>query len=169
MGIGLLLLRLTLGFIFVAHGTQKLFGWFGGPGFDAIGQFFEALGFVPGRRHALMACLAETAGGLCLALGFLTPIAAAFLLSVMLVASVAVHLEKGFFVQNGGYEFGLVLGLGTLSLAFTGPGSLSLDELFGYAMSGTFWGVGALVVGLLGGAIQLVLRRRAPQQTESGS
>lgn len=116
-----------------------------------------------------MACLAETAGGLCLALGVLTPIAAAFLLSVMLVASVAVHLEKGFFAQNGGYEFGLVLGLGALSLAFTGPGSLSLDTLFGYAMSGTFWGVGALVVGLLGGAIQLVLRRRAPQQTESGS
>lgn len=139
MDIGLLLLRLAVGLTFAAHGSQKLFGWFGGPGLDAIGQFFAVLGFTPGKRHALMAGLAETGGGLLLVLGFLTPVAAALVFSVMLVASVAVHIEKGFFVQNGGYEFALVLGVCALSVAFMGPGSLSLDALLGYSMSGTFW------------------------------
>src|SRR6266571_698314 len=79
MDIGLLLLRLAVGLTLAAHGTQKLFGWFGGPGLDAVGQFFVMLGFLPGRRNALMAGLAETGGGVLLALGFLTPLAAALL------------------------------------------------------------------------------------------
>lgn len=169
MDVGLLLLRLTLGLTFAAHGAQKLFGWFGGPGLDAIGQFFAVLGFAPGRRHALMAALAETGGGLLLAFGLLTPIATALVFSVMLVAAVAVHVEKGFFAQNGGYELTLVLGVGALSVAYMGPGSLSLDALLGHSMSGIFWGAGAFFVGLLGGAIQLVLRRPAQQQAKPAS
>src|SRR2546428_12692678 len=102
MDIGLLLLRLTLGLTLAAHGTQKLFGWFGGPGLDATGQFFEMIGFIPGRRHAVRAGLAETGGGLLLALGLLTPVGAALPFSVMLVAAVTVHIKKGFFAQNGG-------------------------------------------------------------------
>ena len=102
MDVGLLLLRLTLGLTFAAHGAQKLFGWFGGPGLGAVGQFFEMLGFAPGRRYALMAGLAETGGGLLLALGLLTPVGAALVFGVMLVAAVTVHIEKGFFAQNGG-------------------------------------------------------------------
>ena len=144
MDIGLLLLRLTVGLTLAAHGTQKLFGWFGGPGLDGTGQFFEMIGFIPGRRHALRAGLAETGGGLLLALGLLTPVAAALLFSVMLVAAVTVHIKKGFFVQNGGYEYTLVLGIAALTLAFTGPGSLSLDAL-GYYLSGRFWGHGCVV------------------------
>src|SRR5260370_7141913 len=89
------------------------------------------IGFLPGRRHALMAGLAETGGGLFLALGLLTPVASALLLSVMLVATVTVHIKKGFFAQNGGYEYTLVLGMAALSVAFTGPGALSLDALVG--------------------------------------
>jgi putative oxidoreductase len=169
MDIGLLLLRLTVGLTLAAHGTQKLFGWFGGPGLDATGQFFTMLGFAPGRRHALMAGLAETGGGLLLALGLLTPVGAALVFGVMLVAAVTVHIEKGFFAQNGGYELTLVLGAGALSVAFTGPGLLSLDALLGYSMSGILWGVGAFFVGLLGGAIQLVLRRPASQQAKPAS
>ena len=169
MDIGLLLLRLTVGLTLAAHGTQKLFGWFGGPGLDATGQFFTMLGFAPGRRHALMAGLAETGGGLLLALGLLTPVGAALVLGVMLVAAVTVHIEKGFFAQNGWYEFTLVLGAGALSVAFMGPGLLSLDALLGYSMSGILWGVGAFFVGLLGGAIQLVLRRPAPQHAKPAS
>src|SRR5229473_1205924 len=126
MDIGLLLLRLTVGLTLAAHGARKLFGWFGGPGLDAIGQLFVTLGFHPGRRHALMAGLVETGGGLLLALGFLTPAAAAAF-SVMLVAGVSVHLNQGFFVTSGGYEYTLVLGVAGLTVAFTGPGSLSLD------------------------------------------
>ena len=114
MDIGLLLLRLTVGLTLFAHGAQKLFGWFGGPGIDAIGQFFTMLGFPPGRRNALMAGLAETGGGLLLALGFLTPLAAALLCSVMLVAAITVHIKKGFFITNGGLEYTLVLGVAAL-------------------------------------------------------
>jgi putative oxidoreductase len=163
MDIGLLLLRLTVGLTLAAHGTQKLFGWFGGPGLDATGQFFAMLGFVPGRRHALMAGLVETGGGLLLALGLVTPVAAALVFSVMLVAAVTVHIKKGFFAQNGGYEYTLVLGVAGLTVAFTGPGSLSLDALFGHHLSGAVWGLAAFLVGLLGGAIQIALRRPATQ------
>src|SRR5712672_4093980 len=114
MDIGLLLLRLTLGLTLAAHGTQKLFGWFGGSGLDATGEFFEMIGFLPGRRQALLAGLAETGGGLLLALGLLTPVAAAIVFSVMLVAAVSVHIKKGFFITNGGYEYTLVLGVSGL-------------------------------------------------------
>ena len=163
MDIGLLLLRLTVGLTLAAHGTQKLFGWFGGPGLDAIGPMFAALGFHPGRRHALMAGLVETCGGLLLALGFLTPVAAAAAFSVMLVASVSVHLKKGFFLTSGGYEYTLVLGVAALTVAFTGPGALSLDAVLGYSVSGALWGVAAFFVGLVGGTFQLLRRRPAPQ------
>ena len=100
MEIGLLLLRLTVGLTLAAHGAQKLFGWFGGPGLDATGQAFEGLGFQPGRRHALMAGLVETGGGLILALGLFTPIGAAIVFSVMLVAALTVHVKQGFFITS---------------------------------------------------------------------
>ena len=167
MEIGLLLLRLTAGLTLAAHGAQKLFGWFGGPGLEATGQLFETLGFLPGRRQALMAGLAETGGGVLLALGLITPIGAAVICSVMLVAS-TMHIRKGFFAQNGGYEYTLVLGVAALSFAFTGPGYLSLDALLGNHFSGTFLGIAALLVGVLGGVFSLIQRHTAPgQQTTS--
>ena len=162
MDIGLLLLRLTVGLTLAAHGAQKLFGWFGGPRLEVTGHFFEPLGFYPGRRHALMAGLVETGGGLLLALGLLTPVAAALVFSVMLVAAVSVHLKKGFFMASGGYEYNLVIGLAGLAVAFTGPGALSLDALLGFSVGGGFWGALAFAVGLVGGAIQLTQRRQAP-------
>jgi putative oxidoreductase len=169
MDIGLLILRLTVGLTLAAHGAQKLFGWFGGPGLDAIGQFFAMLGFPPGRRNALMAGLAEAGGGALLALGFLTPLAAALLCSVMLVAAISVHIKKGLFITSGGLEYTLVLGVAALTLAFTGPGSLSLDALLGHYLSGTLCGVAALVVGFLGGIVALVQRRPVPtQQSATG-
>jgi putative oxidoreductase len=82
MDIGLLLLRLAVGLTLAAHGTQKLFGWFGGPGLNAIGQFFTVLGFPPDRRHALMAAFGETLSGVLLAIGLATPAAAAIFVSV---------------------------------------------------------------------------------------
>src|SRR6266481_6046832 len=163
MEIGLVLLRLTTGLILAVHGAQKLFGWFGGPGLDGTGQFFEAIGFLPGRRHALMAGLAETGGGLLLTLGLFTPIGAALIFSVMLVAA-TVHVKKGFFAQNGGYEYAFVLGVAALSVAFTGPVSLSLDALFGNHLSGTFCGIAALFVGVLGAVFSLIQRRRTSAQ-----
>src|SRR5690349_2352743 len=102
MDFGLLLLRLTVGLTLAAHGAQKL-GWFGGPGLAAVGQMFEALGFHPGRRQALVASLVEIGGGLLIALGLLTPLGAALVLSVMLVAALSVHVKNGFFVSGGGF------------------------------------------------------------------
>src|SRR6266571_226168 len=116
MSIGLLLLRLAVGLTLAAHGAQKLFGWFGGPGLAAIGPVMEQLGFVPGRRSAFLAGLAETGGGLLLALGLLTPLAAAIVFAVMVVAGVSVHLPRGFFLTNGGYESTLILAVSGLSL-----------------------------------------------------
>src|SRR6266446_4682524 len=104
MSIGLLILRLVVGLTLAAHGTQKLFVWFGGYGLTGTGGFLEQLGFVPGRRNALVAGLAETGAGVLLALGLATPVAAAVALSVMVVAGVSAHASKGFFAHNGGYE-----------------------------------------------------------------
>src|SRR2546428_10060392 len=122
MSIGLLLLRLVVGLTLAAHGSQKLFGWFGGGGVDGTGAVMEQLGFVPGRRSAVMAGLAETGGGVLLALGAVTPVAAALLLGVMLVAIVSVHVKQGFFVTQGGIEDPMGLGLAALSLGVKGPG-----------------------------------------------
>src|SRR3977135_3150827 len=170
MSIGILMLRLVVGLTLAAHGTQKLFGWFGGYGLTGTGGFLEQLGFVPGRRHALFAGLAETGAGLLLALGLLTPVAAAVALAVMVVAGVSAHAKKGFFAHNGGYEDTLILGIAALSIAFTGPGSLSLDALLGVQDAGAGWGRVALVVGLAAAAVQLAQRRvpapaAAPRQS----
>jgi putative oxidoreductase len=162
MDIGLLLLRLAVGLTLAAHGTQKLFGWFGGPGLSATGQLFTVLGFPPGRRHALMAALGETVGGALLVAGLATPVAVAVVVSVMLVAVVTVHLSKGFFAQNGGYEYAFLLAVAALTLAFTGPGSLSIDAVVGPVHSGVVWGIGALLAGLAGGATALLEWRKAP-------
>jgi len=159
MSIGLLILRLVVGLTLAAHGAQKLFGWFGGYGLAGTGQFLEQLGFRPGRIQAAQAGLAEVVGGLLLAAGFLTPVGAAAIVAVMLVASVSVHLKNGFFAPGGGYEYNLVLGAAAAALAFTGPGALSLDQAFGISWSGDAWGAAALAAGLIGGAVPLLTRK----------
>jgi putative oxidoreductase len=159
MSVGLLILRLVVGLGLAAHGAQKLLGWFGGYGIAGTGQFLEGLGFRPGRLHAVQAGLAEVFGGLFLAAGFLTPVAAAALVAVMLVAAVSVHL-KGFFAQSGGYEYTLVLAAAAVALAFTGPGAISLDHALGISWSGEKWGLGALAAGLIGGAVPLLARKQ---------
>jgi putative oxidoreductase len=159
MSVGLLILRLVVGLTLAAHGAQKLLGWFGGYGIAGTGQFLEQLGFRPGRLHAAQAGIVEVVGGLFLAVGLLTPAAAAAVVAVMLVAAVSVHLKGGFFLQGGGYEYTLVLGTAALALAFTGPGAISLDQALGISWSGEAWGLGALAAGLIGGAVPLVTRR----------
>jgi len=164
MAIGLLILRLVFGITMAAHGSQKLFGWFGGGGIAGTAPFMEQLGFRPGRLHAALAGLSEAGGGLMLALGFLTPFAAAMIVSVMLVATVAVHLAKGFFLQNRGYEYPLALATGALAVAFIGPGGMSLDAALGIDWSGNGWGLTALVLAVVGGTAQLLTRTRQPVQ-----
>jgi len=169
MALGLLILRLVVGLTLAAHGAQKLFGWFGGYGLKGTGGFLEQLGFVPGRRNALFAGLAELGGGLLLALGLATPLAAVLIISVMFVAIVSVHLKSGFFNHVQGYEYLLILGVVALSIVLMGPGPISLDAVLGIQDSGAAWAIGALVVAVAGGAVQLAGRRvTAPQPQKVG-
>lgn len=158
MDFGILMLRTTIGLAMAAHGSQKALGWFGGHGPDATGQFFEALGFRPGRRQALAAGWLEILGGLSLALGFLTPLGAAVIAAVMIVAAATVHFRNGFFITGNGYELNLVLGLSALSVAFTGPGAWSIDAALGFAPAGLAWGAGAALVAVVGAVGQLAQR-----------
>src|SRR6185312_16405913 len=119
MKLGRLILRLIVGGYFVGHGTQKLFGWFGGYGPEGTGQFFESLGLRPGKRHALAAGAAEAGGGALLVTGAATPIAASVLTATMLTAINRVHLKNGPWVTDQGYEYNLVLIAVTLALAET--------------------------------------------------
>ncbi len=159
MSVGLLLLRVVVGALFVGHGTQKLFGWFGGHGLDGTGGWLESLGYRPGRRWAAIAGLTEAVGGLLLALGFLTPLAAAAIVGVMLNATLAVHLRNGVWNANGGYELPLTFATAATAIAFTGPGAYSFDALIGFAPDGILAGVGALVLGLCVGLVVHALRR----------
>jgi putative oxidoreductase len=165
MDLGLLIVRLVIGLALAAHGAQKLLGWFGGAGIAGMGAFLEQLGFRPGRLHAALAGIAETVGGLLLAVGLFTPLAAAALIGVMVVAVVSMHWSKGFFVQNGGFEYNLAIAAGALAVAFTGPGAFSLDRLLGISWSGGSWGLAALALGLVSGAAELLTRKPAPAAT----
>lgn len=167
MDLGILLLRMTVGLVLAAHGSQKVFGWFGGHGPEGTGQFMETLGFRPGRRHALAAGYVELMGGLLLAIGFLTPVAAASIASVMLVAAATVHWKNGFFITSGGYEFNLVFGAAALSIAFTGPGLLSVDHAVGFAPEGIAWGLGAAALAVLGAVGQLAQRHQPAEATHN--
>jgi putative oxidoreductase len=125
--IALLILRLVLGGIFVAHGAQKLFGSFGGYGLKGTAGFFEQIGLKPGRTMALLAGLAEFSGGLLVLVGFLTPLGAFALIAVQAVAIARVHAPNGFFNESGGYEFNLVLVAVAGALILIGSGAYGLD------------------------------------------
>lgn len=133
MNTALLIVRLLVGLGIAAHGSQKALGWFGGYGLAGTGGFFEQLGFRPGVLFALAAALGELGGGLLTAVGLGGPIGPALIILVMLVASISVHLPKGFWAQNGGFELPLVYGAAALALAFSGFGTYSLDRAFGIA------------------------------------
>src|SRR6185503_8202787 len=128
---GLLVARLVFGLSLAAHGSQKLFGWFGGYGLAGTGGFFEQLGYRPGKTFAALAGLAEFGGGLLIALGLLGPVGAALTISVMIVAAVTVHLAKGFFASGGGIELTFLYAAAAVVLALTGPGVFSLDAVLG--------------------------------------
>src|SRR6266513_1354809 len=129
--LGLLVLRLTLGTVFLAHGAQKAFGPFGGPGFEGATAFIGRMGFRPARAWAALAVGGELVAGVLFLLGLLTPLAGLLVLATMAVAIAKVHGPKGFFVQDGGCEYNLVLISAALAVAAMGPGRFSLDYLLG--------------------------------------
>src|SRR4051794_10175758 len=128
MNLALLVLRLVVGLLFVGHGAQKLFGVFGGHGLKGTAGFFENIGLRPGSRHALGAGLAEFGGGALLALGLVTPLAAALITAVMLAAVLTVHAANGLWSTNNGFEYNLVLAAAAFALAGAGAGDWSLDH-----------------------------------------
>jgi putative oxidoreductase len=158
--IGVLSIRIVIGLVMAAHGTQKLLGWFGGYGLRGTGQFLEQLGFRPGTAFAAAASVTEVASGILVALGFLGPIGPALMISVMIVAAATVHLEHGLFAQNNGIEVPLLYAAGAFSLALTGYGHYSLDALLGLAARfGTTLTWAVLALGIIGGLGNLALRR----------
>ncbi|MET8893843.1 DoxX family protein [Streptomyces albogriseolus] len=169
--LGLLLLRLGTGGVLAAHGTQKLFGWFGGGGIEGTSQFMDSIGYAPGKVSATAAGVAETGGGLLLALGLATPAAGAAAAGAMAGAS-AVHAPNGFFNQEGGFEYAASLGLTAAGLAVAGPGRLSLDHLLGHAVDRGWMvpaalGVTAAVTAMAVGARSRRLRNAREGQQET--
>jgi putative oxidoreductase len=159
--LGLLILRLGIGLIIAAHGAQKLFGWWGGPGMTKWAQSVQRLRIRPAQPWAWVAALSEFGGGVLLALGLLSPLGSLAILGAMLVAIGTVHLSKGFWASKGGYEFNLALITGAAALAFTGPGTYSLDNALGVHLPEPLTlivGTIALIVG-----VSATLLSRSPQ------
>jgi putative oxidoreductase len=136
MEVGLFLIHVLVGALVAAHGAQKLFGAFGGPGLEGFGGFLTSLGLRPQR-----------------------PLAALLIVSVMLVAARTAHAGKGLWVSEGGWELPLAYGVVAVGLAFHGAGQWSLDAVIGWDVAGLAWGLGALALGLLGGLGVLVAGR----------
>jgi putative oxidoreductase len=166
MGLFRFLARVTIGLLFVGHGTQKLFGWFGGGGPEGTGQFFEQVGLKPGRRHALTAGASETVGGLLFTLGAATPLAAAALSGSMITAIKTVHWKKGVWTSAGGYEYNLVLLAAVFGLTENGPGDWSVDGTLGRSRWGTPWAFAALAAGATGSAAVLASARAQSEAPE---
>ena len=152
MSYGLLLLRVVVGLAFVGHGTQKLFGWFGGYGPQGTGGFFASLGYRASVPMAVVTGLCEAGGGTLLALGFATPLAGALLAIVMFNAIGSVTFKRTFML---GSELEIAYLTVAVSLAAIGPGRFSIDRAIGWDgnISGLWWGVAALVAA---GVISLV-------------
>jgi putative oxidoreductase len=130
LALGLLLIRLVVGILFIGHGAQKLFGWFGGYGPKGTGGWMESVGIKPGVAMAVLAGLMELLGGLLLAAGLFTPIAAVLITLTMLGAIIKVHGKNGIWVTANGYEYPLVLIAVAIGIALIGPGAYSLDIWF---------------------------------------
>jgi putative oxidoreductase len=160
---GMLFLRVVLGATLFAHGSQKLFGWFGGHGPRGTAGFFGQLGFRQPYAMAIVAGLSEAAG-LLLAFGLLTPLAALAIAATMVVAVGSVHWRNGFFATSGGYEFNLLIWACAVTIAATGPGRFSTDGAIGWIdqVSGLWWGVGVALASLVAGVAVLSYREAQP-------
>ena len=152
MKIGMAVLRLVIGLLFVGHGMQKLAGWFGGGGVEGTAQGFEAMGIKPGRDNAVAAGVSEAGGGALLAAGLATPLAATMISGAMGSAVYHVHGNNGPWVSKGGWEYNVVLIAAVFAVAAAGPGELSLDHALGTERSGPAVALAAIGAGLLGAA-----------------
>jgi len=150
LDMGLMILRLVLGLLFIGHGAQKLFGWFGGAGLAKTQGWLGSLGMRPAWFWALMAALSEFGGGVLLALGFLSPLGSLGIIAAMVIAIAKAHLPKGLWNSNGGYEFPLLNLTAALALGLAGPGAYSLDGVLGIRLPEPTAIIGGLVLVGLG-------------------
>lgn len=166
---GLLIVRVLVGALFIGHGTQKLFGWFGGHGLEGTAAWLDSQEIRPARFWAVVAGLGEAVGGLLFALGLLGPISGHLIAASMFVAIARVHAQNGLWAQQNGYEYPLVVMVVAIVVAGVGPGAYSLDRVLGLSLPepATFW-VGLVVVLLVAGAV-LVLPSPPPMRRASAA
>jgi putative oxidoreductase len=151
MKLGTLAIRGVVGPLFIGHGTQKLFGWFGGHGLEGTSGFFEqGLGLRPGKRHATAAGVSEALGGALLTVGALTPVAAGMISGTMITAIRKVHASKGPWVTEGGYEYNALILAAMVAITEHGPGAASVDRAVFPRMKGTGWALLQLAAGAAG-------------------
>jgi putative oxidoreductase len=161
MNLGRLIARVAIGGLVAGHGTQKLFGWFGGPGVSGASQMMGKLELHPPKRNAVAAGAAETTAGVLLALGALTPLAGALVTSTMVTAIRKVHGPNGPWIQQSGYEYNLVLIAVMAALVESGPGSPSVDRALGIEAKGSRWALAAIAAGAAGSTLAIEAGRRA--------
>jgi putative oxidoreductase len=165
MSIGTVALRGVVGPLFVGHGTQKLFGWFGGHGLEGTGGFFESLGLRPGKRHAAAAGASEALGGALLTVGAATPLAATMVSATMITAIRKVHAANGPWVTDNGFEYNAVL-IGAMAvLVEHGPGSPSVDAKLFPSWKGPFWTL-AMLAAATAGSFLVDAASQAPTEAE---
>ncbi|MCL4535804.1 MAG: DoxX family protein [Bacteroidetes bacterium] len=161
--VGLLILRIVIGVVFMGHGSQKLFGWFGGGSLSGQTRFAESLGLRPARLWALISALGEFLGGLGVLVGLLTPIAATGILASMLIAIIKVHWPNGFWNANRGIEWPLVLAAVAFVIGLTGPGAYSLDRALGVALPEPLTYSVLIILMLIGIVVALATARVPPR------
>jgi putative oxidoreductase len=167
--IGLLLVRVVVGALFVGHGAAKLFGWFAGGGVAETAAYFRSLRYPNARALAVVAGATEALAGLGLVLGWFTPLAAAALIGVLLNAAIAGHGHAGLWSENDGYEYPLVLMVLSFALAWAGPGAYALDTWFGWDLTGAAWAIGAAVLGVVPALVVLGTRHPSATHDVEGS
>jgi putative oxidoreductase len=166
LSLALLILRVVGGLTLAAHGAQKLFGWFDGPGFTKLAQGFEKQGFKPAWLWVFLVILGEFGGGLSVAFGFLTPLGAAGMFSAMFMAIFKSHWKNGFWNSKRGLEFPLMLLTIGVAIGLAGPGSYALDTLFGVALPDTLLFCILVIAGMLVDIIGLSISRPAAAPAE---
>ena len=162
MDLGLLILRFVFALLMIGHGTQKLFGWFGGYGLNGSSGFVASRGFAPAKFWTATGSLAESVGGLLFLLGFLSPLGSIAIAAAMLTAIVGFHWPK-FWASDGGYEHPLVMLTAAVAVGITGPGADALDTVLGTALPPMVTGIVAALaaIGFLVSVVGAAGRRRA--------
>jgi len=166
--LGLLVLRVAIGLTFAAHGAQKAFGWWDGAGWEGWQGAMLRMGFRPPALFAAVSIGAELGGGVLLAIGLLTPLAALILIAQSVVIIAKAHWAKGFWDKNGGFEYPLTLLVGAAGIALTGPGAASLDARLHIAASAGLK-IGLILLGILGGLATASLPEMARRDDEAAA